>query len=55
MKTLEDICGTEHLYDCVKIPRSDYHWQADACYDEAARRGKPELYTQAYNRVRASV
>lgn len=20
-------------------PRSDYHWQCDACYDEASRRG----------------
>ena len=30
-------------------PRSDYHWQADACYDEAVRRGKPEIYKQAYD------
>lgn len=29
-------------------PRSDYHWQADACYDEAQRRGKPELYRSAW-------
>lgn len=28
--------------------RSDYHWQADACYDEAQRREKPELYRRAY-------
>jgi len=28
--------------------RSDYHWQHDACRDEADRRGKPELYRQAY-------
>ena len=32
-------------------PRSDYHWQADACYDEAERRGKPELYSQAYDQA----
>jgi hypothetical protein len=32
-------------------PRSDYHWQCDACYDEAARRGKPELYRQAHKRA----
>ena len=32
-------------------PRSDYHWQADACYDEAHRRGRPELYTQAYDKA----
>jgi hypothetical protein len=35
-------------------PRSDYHWQADACCDEAVRRGKPELYTEAYDRASAS-
>jgi hypothetical protein len=29
-------------------PRSDYHWQADACYDEAERRGKPQLYKRAW-------
>lgn len=33
-------------------PRSDYHWQADACYDEARRRGKPELYQQAWDAVK---
>jgi hypothetical protein len=32
-------------------PRSDYHWQADACYDEAVRRGKPELYSKAQTSV----
>lgn len=32
-------------------PRSDYHWQADLCYREAVRRGKPELYTQAWERA----
>ena len=31
--------------------RSDYHWQADACYDEARRRGKPELYSKAHKRA----
>lgn len=35
-------------------PRSDYHWMADACYSEATRRGKPELYQQAYDRAEAS-
>ena len=35
-------------------PRSDYHWQADACYDEARSRGKPELYNRAYDRARAT-
>jgi hypothetical protein len=32
-------------------PRSDYHWKADACYDEAERRGKPELYRKAWERA----
>ena len=32
-------------------PRSDYHWMADACYDEAKRRGKPELYRQAWEKA----
>ena len=36
-------------------PRSDYHWQADACYDEARRRGKPALYERAYQNVLRSV
>ena len=36
-------------------PRSDYHWWADACYNEAQRRGKPELYTQGYNAALKSV
>lgn len=36
-------------------PRSCYHWQADACYDEAERRGKPEIYKAAYDAVTRSV
>ena len=35
-------------------PRSDYHWQANACYDEAKRRGKPELYSKAYDSAAAT-
>ena len=35
-------------------PRSDYHWQADACYDEAQRRQKPDLYKRAYEHARAT-
>lgn len=31
-------------------PRSDYHWNVDACYDEWQRRGKGEEYTAAYGR-----
>jgi len=29
-------------------PRSDYHWQVDACYDECQNRNKSEIYTRAY-------
>jgi hypothetical protein len=29
-------------------PRSDFHWHADACYDECKRRGKTEIYQKAY-------
>lgn len=32
-------------------PRSDYHWQADTCHDEAKRRGKPDLYKRAWNKA----
>jgi hypothetical protein len=31
--------------------RSDYHWHADACYDEWARRDKVDQYTVAYKRA----
>jgi hypothetical protein len=34
--------------------RSDYHWMADACYSEAERRGKPDLYKTAYDRAVSS-
>ena len=30
-------------------PRSDYHWHADAIYDECKRREKPEIYQRAYD------
>ena len=36
-------------------PRSDYHWQCDACYDEGERRGKPEIYNRAYKAVEKEV
>ena len=35
-------------------PRSDYHWKCDACYAEAKRRGKPELYDRAWKRASQS-
>ncbi|MEL4069568.1 hypothetical protein WKW50_05410 [Ochrobactrum sp. GPK 3] len=30
-------------------PRSAYHWQCDACYDEAKQRAKPWLYKRGWN------
>jgi hypothetical protein len=36
-------------------PRSDYHWMCDATYDEAKRRGKPELYDQAHKAASGTV
>jgi hypothetical protein len=49
----------EQLYDSSKQmiwlsayannnPRSDYHWQCDACYDECVKRGKVEIYERAH-------
>lgn len=35
-------------------PRSDHHWQADACYTEALRRGDESLYRQAWEQVAES-
>jgi len=32
-------------------PRSDYHWQCDACYDESIRRDKPDIYANAHKRL----
>ena len=31
-------------------PRSDYHWQVDACHDECARRD-PDMYERAYRKA----
>ena len=32
-------------------PRSDYHWQCDATYDEWVRRGNPDKYSRAHAAV----
>ena len=32
-------------------PRSDYHWQCDACYDVCAKQKKENIYKQAYDIV----
>jgi len=36
-------------------PRSDYHWQCDACYDECVARDKVNIYELAHKRVSSSV
>jgi hypothetical protein len=36
-------------------PRSDYHWHVDACYDECAKRTKPEIYKSAYEETYKSI
>jgi hypothetical protein len=32
-------------------PRSDFHWQCDACYDECKKRNKENIYDTAYKAV----
>lgn len=32
-------------------PRSDYHWQCDATYDEWQRRGSLHRYSEAHTQV----
>lgn len=50
---LVDEC--EHLITlsayAAMTPRSDYHWQADTCYDECQKRGKVYLYERAFKRA----
>ncbi len=36
-------------------PRSDYHWHADACYDECKNRDKPDIYKRAYKKIERSI
>ena len=36
-------------------PRSDFHWQCHACYDECAKRDKVFIYEQEYRKLIASV
>lgn len=32
-------------------PRSDYHWQCDACCDECHERGKSDIYAQEHAKL----
>ena len=35
-------------------PKSDYHWQADALYDECQKRNEPVIYVRGYEKAVAS-
>ena len=35
---------------CSNRPGADWHWMVDACSDECEARGKPHIYTNAYNK-----
>ena len=32
-------------------PRSDFHWQADVCYDECKRRDKVSIYEEEHYKL----
>ncbi len=43
-----------HAARCVNNPKADWHWMADACYDEAKKRDEKALiYRSAYERCYA--
>jgi len=58
---LAGLSDEEFLIECEHLiwlsayaannPISDYHWQCDACYHEAQRRGKAELYDKAWHQA----
>lgn len=38
-----------HATRCSNNPRADWHWKADACYDESAKRGQgAPIYSTAW-------
>lgn len=47
VKEVEEKCWLSAF--AASNPRSAYHWQVDACYDEAKRREKPWLYQRGWN------
>lgn len=56
LETLDDVVLKERTKQLIWLsayaynnPRSKYHWQVDACHDEAARRRRPEIYVEAYD------
>jgi len=56
-KQLRDACEEKIWLSAYASnnPRSDYHWQCDACYDECSRRNKVYIYEQAHKYVSSSV
>jgi hypothetical protein len=47
VKEVEEKCWLSAF--AANNPRSAYHGQVDACYDEAKRREKPWLYQRGWN------
>ena len=56
-ESLKDQCETLIWLSAYAAnnPRSDYHWQVDACYDEFKKRDKLSLYQEAYDRASATM
>ena len=65
LEKLTGMTDKELASECGKIiwlsayannnPRSDYHWQGDACYDETKHRNKVYLYDNAYKSISQEV
>lgn len=36
---------------CSNNQHADWHWKVDACYDECAKREKPDIYKAAYGQI----
>ena len=56
-KQLRDAC-TDKIWLSAYAnnnPRSDYHWQCDACYDECLNRDKVYIYEQSHKYVSSGV
>lgn len=58
---LDDVTLTEATESAIFLsawaannPRSDYHWQVSACYAEAVRRHRLDIYQTAYDRATES-
>jgi sulfur transfer protein SufE len=52
-KTLAQECESKIWLSAyvANNPRSDFHWQCDACYDECVRREKASIYELAFRQA----